>query len=140
MFLEKPRAPKVQKKMTARVVTKEDVEHVLAVIKEAMLGGSLDEAHGQQFIGIMLFGAFGGQRPYSTITQLRVEQFNEASQLAKPTVHIEPMQDKIRMEHFVPLHSQIGAAMNVLCEGREGKERMFILESFRKWTQKLKIP
>jgi len=33
MFLEKPKVLKVRKKMTARVVTKEDIEHVLAVIK-----------------------------------------------------------------------------------------------------------
>ena len=33
VFLDKPRVRKVRKKMTARVVTKEDIEHVLAVIK-----------------------------------------------------------------------------------------------------------
>ena len=34
MFLEKPRVRKAHKKMTARVVTKDDIEHVLAVIKQ----------------------------------------------------------------------------------------------------------
>ena len=61
--------------MTARIVTKEDVEHVLSVIKEEMLKGLIDEEHAWLFIGIVLFGAFTGQRPYSTIGQLRVEQF-----------------------------------------------------------------
>ena len=140
MFLEKPKVRKAQKRMTSRIVTKGDIEHVLAVIDENMLRGTLDEAHGWQFSGIILFGAYTGQRPYSTIAQLRVNQLREALQLKKPTIHVEPMQDKIRMEHYVPLHPQLTAVLNVLCDGREDKERMFILESFRKWTQKQRIP
>ena len=65
MFLEKPKVLKICKKMTARIVTKEDIERVLGVINEEMQKGSLDEAHGCQFIGIVLFGAFTGQRPYT---------------------------------------------------------------------------
>jgi hypothetical protein len=140
MFLEKPRVRKIKKKMTARVVTKDDIEHVLAVIKQQMLHGSIDEEHARQFAGVVLFGAFTGQRPYSTIRQFRVEQFREALQLEKPVVHVESAQDKIRMEHYVPLLPQLTEAMKILCDGREGSERMFILESFRKWMQKLRIP
>jgi hypothetical protein len=51
MLLEKPRVLKVKKKMTARVVTLDDIEHVLAVIKEEMLRGSIDEEHARQFTG-----------------------------------------------------------------------------------------
>ena len=126
--------------MTARVVTKDDIEHVLAVIKAEMLKGSLDKKHAWQFIGTVLFGAFTGQRPYSTIKQLRVEQFREALKLDKPVVHVEPAQDKIRMEHYAPLHPQVAKFMKILCDGREDNERMFMLESFRKWTQKQRIP
>ena len=126
--------------MTARVVTKEDIEHVLAVIREAMLKGSLDEEHARQFMGVVLLGAFTGQRPYSTIAKLRVEQLREALQLDKPVVHVEPAQDKIRMEHYVPLHPQLAGVMGLLCGGKEGSECMFILESFRKWLQKHRIP
>jgi hypothetical protein len=48
--------------MTSRVATKKSIEHVPAVIKEMMLQGSVDEEHARQFIGIVLFGAFTGQR------------------------------------------------------------------------------
>ena len=41
MFLEKPKVRKIRKKMTGRVVTKEDIEHVLTVIKAEMLKGHL---------------------------------------------------------------------------------------------------
>jgi integrase len=140
MFLEKPKVHKTKKKMTARVVTKKDVDHVLKVIKEAMLQGSIDEEHARQFVGIVLFGAFTGQRPYSTIAQLRVEQLQEALKLEKPVFHVEPAQDKIGREHYVPLHPQLASVIESLCDGREGNELVFILESFRKWMQKQRIP
>jgi hypothetical protein len=140
MFLDKPRVRKIKKKMTARVVTKDDIEYVLAVITETMLQGAIDEAPARQFIGIVLFGAFTGQRPYSTIAQLRVEQFSEALQLEKPVIHVESAQDKIRMEHYVPVHPQLAGVVTILGDSRDGSERMFILESFRKWMQKQKIP
>jgi integrase len=140
MFLEKPKVHKTKKKMTARVVTKKDVDHVLTVIKEAILQGSIDEEHARQFVGIVLFGAFTGQRPYSTIAQLRVEQLQEALKLEKPVVHVEPAQDKIGREHYVPLHPQLASVIESLCDGREGNELVFILESFRKWMQKQRIP
>lgn len=75
--------------MTERVVTKEDIEHILAVIKEAKLRGLLDEIRARQFIGIVLLGALTGQRPYSTIAQLRIEQFKEAMKLEKLVLHVE---------------------------------------------------
>ncbi|MGZ7131533.1 MAG: hypothetical protein ACXVIX_10345, partial [Halobacteriota archaeon] len=126
--------------MTARVVTKGDIEHVLAVIRGGLLTGSVDEEHAKQFTGIVLFGAFTGQRPYSTIAQLRVQQFREALKLAKPVLYVEPAQDKIRMEHYLPLHPRLADVTNALCDGRDGSESMFTLESFRKWLQRERIP
>ena len=67
-------------------------------------------------------------------------QFREALKLENPVVHVESAQDKIRMEHYVPLHPQLAMVMETLCDGREGSEKMFMLESFRKWTQTQKIP
>ncbi|MGZ4906783.1 MAG: hypothetical protein ACXVIF_07135 [Halobacteriota archaeon] len=136
MFLEKPRVRKIKKKMTARVVTKDDIEHVLAVIEHDALKRLIDRARAKQNTGIVLFGAFTGQRPYSTIAQLRVEQFRDVLQHEKPVLHVESAQDKIRMEHYVPLHPQLVGVMVATCDGRENSEQMFKEESFRKWLQK----
>jgi integrase len=140
MFLEKPKVRKFRKKMTARIVTKDDVEHVLAVINLELRQRSIDELHAIHFKGLILFGAYTGQRPYSTIKQLRVEQFRQALQQEKPAVLVEPMQDKIRMEHFVPLHPQVVESAALLCEDRDGEAPIFALESFRKWAQKQRVP
>ncbi|MGZ4944300.1 MAG: hypothetical protein ACXVIG_07185, partial [Halobacteriota archaeon] len=83
LFLEKPKVRKVRKKMTARVITKGDFERVLSHIQQETERGSIDELHARQFSGLVVFGAYTGQRPYSTIAQLRVEQFREASRLEK---------------------------------------------------------
>jgi len=121
--------------MTARIVTNEDIEHILTVIKDDVLKGSIDNKRAQQFMGIVFFGAFTGQRPYSTIAQLRVEQFRDALKREKAVLHVESAQDKIRMEHHVPLHPQLAGVMETMCEGREGSGRMFMAESFRKWLR-----
>ncbi len=44
------------------------------------------------------------------------------------------------MEHFVPLHPQLASVTKALSDGREECELTFMLESFRKWSQKAKIP
>lgn len=116
------------------------MELVPAVIREELHKGTIDEEHARQFTGIMLFGAFTGQHPYSTIKQLRVEQFKEALELESPIVHVEPAQDKIRMEHYVPLHPQVIDALQPLLDGRMNDERMFAYNSFNQWIKRQKIP
>jgi hypothetical protein len=37
------------------------------------------------------------------------------------------------------VHPQLAGFMKILCDGKEGREPIFILESFRKWLQKQKI-
>lgn len=138
--LEKPKVRKFRKKMTGRIITKDDAERVLKVINVELRRGSIDELHAKQFRGLILFGAYTGQRPYSTIKQLRVGQFREALRHEKPVVLVEPIQDKIRMEHFVPLHPQVVGSSAQLCEERDVEEPVFTLESFRKWTQKHRMP
>ena len=44
------------------------------------------------------------------------------------------------MEHYVPLHPQLAARMEILCDGSADSEHMFTLESFRKWAQTVRIP
>ena len=119
LFLDKPKTLKERKNITERIVTKDDVEIILAAIQKTERTGLIDAEHLQQFAAFVLFGAYTGQRPYSTISQLRVEQFREALEHEKPTVHVEAAQDKIRMEHYVPLHPHLKQPLEVLCEGRE---------------------
>ncbi len=79
--MKNPRVRKIYKKMTARVITKGDIENVLGVIERERLNGLISEGRAKQFTAITIFGAFTGQRVYSTTKQLRVQQFGEALKL-----------------------------------------------------------
>lgn len=112
LFLKKPRTRKERKNITNRIITKSDIETILATVQRTKEECVIVEDHARQFTAFVLFGAYTGQRPYSTISQLRVEQFREALQREKATLHVEATQDKIRMSHCVPLHLQPTSVMS----------------------------
>ncbi len=97
LFLQLPRSVKEQKRVTDRIVTKEDGENVLAAIGQAHRSGGIDAYYCLNYKAMVLFGAFTGQRPLATIARLTVGQFREAVKRDKPVVDILPWQDKIRM-------------------------------------------
>ena len=66
----------------------------------------------------MLFGACTGQRSMATMMKLTVGQFRQALQLENPVVQVKASQDKIRMEHYVPLHPEVVKALQPLLDGR----------------------
>jgi hypothetical protein len=72
LFLEKPRTRKERKNITSRIITKSDIEAILSTIQKTKEEGVIDEDHARQFTAFVLFGAYTGQRSYSTISKLRV--------------------------------------------------------------------
>jgi hypothetical protein len=52
-------------------------------------------------------------------------QFKEALKLEKPVVDILPEQDKVRMQHYTPLHAQVVEAVLPVIEGRGDHELVF---------------
>jgi hypothetical protein len=77
----------------------------------------------------MLFGAYTGQRSNATISKLTIGQFREAMQLEKPVVQVKTSQDKIKMEHYVPIHPQAIRALKLLLDGKENDKLMFEYKS-----------
>jgi integrase len=135
LFLEMPKALKTRKHVTSRIVTKEDVENVLGAIEQANDGGRVDDRHYLNYKGLILFGAFTGQRPLATIARLTVRQFKEAVKLEKPVIDVFPEQDKIRMQHYCPLHPQVVEAILPLLDGRRDDEPIFEQLSFQQWLR-----
>jgi hypothetical protein len=74
------------------------------------------------------------------MSKLVVRQFREALQLKKSVLHVKSSQDKIKMEHYVPLHPHIIKALQPLLDGREDDEPMFAYNSFVMWVKRQKIP
>jgi len=135
LFLELPRAVKERKHVTNRIVSKQDVENVLKAIDRAYNGGRIDAYHYHDFKALVLFGAFTGQRPLATIARLTIGQFEEAVKMKKPFVDILPEQDKIRMQHYCPLHPQVVNAILPLLEDPRDSERVFEQLSFQEWLK-----
>jgi hypothetical protein len=140
VFLERPRAVKTRNNVTSRIVTKEDVENVLAHIRDAGKGGLISSHRAQQYTAFILFGAFSGQRSLATIAKLKVGQFREVLQSDKPCVEVQSSQDKIKMQHYVLLHPQVIQEVQPLLDGKSGDAEMFDYNSLVMWIKRQKIP
>ena len=140
LFLQLPRSVKERKHVTSRIVTKEDIENILTAIKQAHHSGGIDTYHNLNYKAMVLFGAFTGQRPLATIARLTVGQFKEALKLEKPVIDVLPEQDKIRMQHYCPLHPQVIEAMLPLLDGRRGDKPVFEQLSFQQWLRYNEVP
>jgi integrase len=135
LFLQLPRSVKEQKRVTDRIVTKEDVENVLTVIAKAHVRKEIDTYHYLNYKAIMLFGAFTGQRPLATIARLTVGQLRDTVAMERPVVNVLPSQDKIRMQHYCPLHPQVIEAILPILKDRRADELVFEQLAFQLWLR-----
>jgi len=88
----------------------------------------------------VISAAFTGQRSLATIAQLKVGQFREALKSDKPGIEVLSSQDKIKMQHYVPLHPQVIQATEALICGRNDDRKMFEYNSLAMWIKRAKIP
>jgi integrase len=139
VYLEMPKAVRERKSITRRIVTKADIENVLTHIKQAGDRGDISSERASQYSAFVIFGAYTGQRSMATMAKLAVVQFKEALQREKPVLQVETSQDKIRMEHYVPLHPQVVAAVQPLLDDRKNEESVFAYGSFLMWVKRQKI-
>jgi len=138
-LFRKAKRLKERKLITNRIVTKEDFENVLTVIRQAEHNNEIGHNQSLQFTALVLFGAYTGQRSYSTIKRLTVGQFKEALSNEKPVLHVQSDQDKIRMAHYCSLHPQVIEAILPLVDGRVNDEPMFTHLAFERWAKFKKI-
>ncbi|MGZ4924671.1 MAG: hypothetical protein ACXV5H_12085 [Halobacteriota archaeon] len=139
LFLQLPRPLKEQKRVTERIVTKEDIENLLSVIKRSYRSGEIDTDHYLNYTALVVFGAFTGQRPLATIARLTAGQFREAVANEKPVFDVFPSQDKIRMQHYVPLHPQVVKAMIPVLGDQPDCAIVFKQLSFQQWLRHRKV-
>jgi len=140
LFLEMPKGLKARKHVTSRIVTKADVENILAGIETAYQKNEIDEEQCLHYRAIMLFGAFTGQRPQATTARLTVGQFRTAVSQKKPVIDVLPEQDKIRYQHYCPFHPQVVDIVRPLLDCRRNDEPMFKQLLFERWLKQQKVP
>jgi integrase len=140
LFLQLPRSVKEQKRVTDRIVTKKDVESLLTMISVAHVRKEIDIYHYLNYKAIVLFGAFTGQRPLATIARLTVGQLRDAMVMERPILNVLPSQDKIRMQHYCPLHPQVVEAILPILVDRRDDENVFKQLSFQQWLRRNDVP
>jgi hypothetical protein len=75
IFLNRPKNFKVRKNVTNRIITKEDIENILAYVQTALNEGRISQLRARHYITFVLFGAYTGQRSVATMMKLTVGQF-----------------------------------------------------------------
>lgn len=139
LFLEPPKSLKERKTITSRIVTREDIENVAVHITSAYRKGELDYTKFMNHVGIVLFGAYTGQRVEATIDKLTVGQARMALHSEAPVLQVAPDQDKIRMEHYVPIHPDLRPILEQLILHRDDGERLFHYMSYQQWIKRNKV-
>jgi len=143
VYLELPKAVRVRKAITERIVTREGIVEVLRRIDTAEKEGNIKPPKGRNYRAFALLAAYTGLRP-STIQRLTVGQFRTAMKEDKPVLHVLAEQEKNRVEHYVPLHpvvlSAISAVVTQDFEGTDDNKPLFMFNSFEKWLERQKIP
>jgi len=140
VFLEKPNVLKKQKNITSRIMTKANIENILNYIRKSQHDGYVSRNRALQYAAFVVFGAYTGQRSLATMSRLSVGQFRDSLQSEKPVLHVRSSQDKIKMEHYVPLHPQVIDALQSLLDGRGSDKLIFSYNSFNQWIKRQKIP
>ena len=136
LFLEMPKLIKKRMAVTSRIITHTDIENVLTHIKRAELAGRITSDRALEYTAFILFSAYTGQRSMATTAKLTVGQFRDAFASEKPVLHVRANQDKIRYEHYVPLHPAVIDAITPLLHGRVKNEKMFSYNSINQWFKR----
>jgi integrase len=139
LFLEQPKVPKERKNITGRIVTREDINRVLCTIAQAREKGEIGYDLARNFKALVLFGAYTGQRSEATVKKLTVKQFRQALSTEKSVIDIQSWQDKIRMQHYCPLHPQVVQAIEPLVNGLSDDKQIFKHLAFERWIRQHKI-
>jgi integrase len=140
VFLDRPKFIKARNNVTSRIVTKEDIENVLNHIRNAAKHGLISSYRLQQYAAFVLFGAYTGQRSLSTISKVTVGQFKEALQSDKSCIEVRSSQDKIKMQHYVPLHPHVIQVIKPLIGDRDNDKLLFEYSSLEPWVRRQQIP
>jgi hypothetical protein len=118
--------------LTSRIVVVEDIQHAIENINNTH---SLSDYQKLRYSTFLLFLAYTGQRPMTT-ERITVSQFKQALSQDPPVLTVLASQDKNRMEHLVPLHSELVPFLERVINGKKDNDRVFNLNSLQMWFKR----
>ncbi len=102
-IFEKPKAKRKFKLLTSRIIIDEDIRNALTALQADT---SIQDSRKANFMALIQFLAYSGQRPI-TASKVSMQQLTEALSHSPPVLKVEASQDKIGMEHYVPIHPNL---------------------------------
>ncbi len=133
-FIEKPKIAKERKMLTSRIIIDSDIQRLVRAIDNS----TLPDPKKLNYKTFTLFLAYTGQRP-ETAARITVKQVRDALKQDPPVLTVKASQDKIRLEHYVPLHPVIIPFLQKIIEKRKDTETFFQHEYFSRWLKKNSI-
>ena len=140
MFLEKPKAIKERKVVTDRVIALDDVTNLCNHVVNDYRAGKIKKSNCINYLALVGFGCYTAQRAEATIEKLTVGMFRDALSKEHPVILVPPSLDKIRYEHYVPLHPNLIPILTEAIKGRSDDEPMFRYIAFRSWLVRNPLP
>jgi integrase len=116
------------KLLTSRILTSDDVKNALISLESS----NLPREKKQNFKTTLLFLAYTGQRVI-TVSRLTVKQVKDALTKTPNVLTVEANQDKIRLQHYVPLHPVLIPLLKDLTEGKQDGDLVFCYNEFMRW-------
>jgi len=140
MFLAKPKAIKERKVVTDRIIALDDVTNLLNHIVNDYRAGKIKKSNCINYLALVGFGFYTAQRAEATIEKLTVGMFRDALTKEHPVILVPPSIDKIRYEHYVPIHPNLIPILTEAIRNRSDDEPMFRYIAFRSWLIRNPLP
>jgi integrase len=131
-YFRKPRCAREIKMLTTRIIVVEDIQHAIENINNT---NSLSDYQKLRYSTFLIFLAYTGQRPMTT-ERITVSQFKQALSQDPPVLTVLASQDKNRMEHLVPLHSELVPFLERVINGKKDDDKVFNLNSLQMWFKR----
>ena len=141
LFLERPKQVKERKIVNKRQVTVQDLNNIFNQITDYYRKEDLPYSNYINYLSLVGFGCYTAQRMHSTIKKITVGMVREALRNTQyPFLTIPPMMDKIRYEHYVPLHPSLIPLLKEAIKDKPKNELMFRYIAFNSWIIRNPIP
>jgi len=135
-IFEKPKTRRETKMLTSRIIIQDDIENALTAIKSDT---TLSDERGLNYTTLLLFLSYSGQRTV-TASRLTISQFKDAQSKNPHVLTVEAKQDKIRLQHYVPLHPILIPLIERLEQGKDNKDTLFDYLGLQRWLKAHPVP
>jgi integrase len=117
--------------LTSRIIIQEDIQKTLNDISN---DATLSDDKKLNYQSLILFLSYSGQRTV-TASRLTAKQFSEALNQNPPVLTVEAGQDKIRLQHYVPLHPLLLPYIKKVIIGKGDNDTVFDYLGLQRWLK-----